>query len=381
MLNQEKMKLSEVSDKPDYVFIDNLTLFHSEQYFNEVPTLSKIYTNEFIMELARHPQNSAFLGLIEALVLCDRCLVDHFTLLASDTCQRVLALLRDVISPVYIPETDRLAVYNDLLNMELKERAKFALKEEWNLLSRIYYHTPATNSTQMIRYTGFTDQYYDPSDRHKQQAISKGMYNPLNLGRTCFYMLLARQTGLPYLPHPWREGLLSAISGVRKPVSIDIVKFMTEKIAVSVRDEVRSIIPNIESSVAPPIASDVLRRAKEPKYVIEALLEMRESKRARRFRKWSREFREAICAGAFGTLEAQRMWKTVEDAAQKWKNDLDEEVRYRTRTLKLGFGPAGIKAEIPSFTIKDPIIISAKRYRPLLFLNDLFRPSKYNQSI
>ena len=375
-MDQETISLSNIRNKSEYTFIDNLTIFHSEEFFNEIQTPSGKFSTEYVSSLSRDPQKSAILGLIEALVLCDKCLVDHFTLLASSTCQRLMPQLGEIITPVYIPKSDRCAIHNDLMNMKLSKRTKTALSEELQLTINGYYQDEKPKSINMPSAENFVSKYYEPSDAHKSISITSGVYSPLNLGRTYFYILLARQSGLPYMPHPWRESLVSTLTNIRRPFAVEIVNYINRHITEGIRKEIHEMIPSVESSVVPPIAFCVLRRAQEPKYIMEALVEMRNNKRARLFRSWCCEFREALSEGAYGTRKTQKMWLSLNKVAEIWKKDLDEEVRYRTRTIKFGLGPPGIQLKTDEIGIKIPVIFTTREYRPLLFLNDIFRPVK-----
>ena len=139
----------------------------------------------------------------------------------------------------------------------------------------------------------------------------------------------------------------------------------------SFRQEVSNSITMVETTIVPPVAAAILRRAKEPRYVAEVTMEMRGSRRARAFRKWCSEFAQAIETGDVATQ--QKKWHALEEAAAKWKVDLDEEVRYRKRSLKFGMGILFAKADADFSSIHDPVLLPAGRLRPLLLLNDVFR--------
>jgi hypothetical protein len=309
--------------------------------------------------------------LIEAIILCERCAVDHFTLVSSAACQSVASLFPDVCVPVSIGEQERNEVYDRILSLTTDDPARELLQQERDLVSQIYYGGKSTAKEAKTRERTFAARYYDPRDTFKHEAIEKGLYDPLNLLRTRFYVELANRSGIPYMPHPLRERFLSSAIHRRKSVSISVARHITRPIT-QMLDEIRESISEVKVTTAPPLAAMVLLEAREPKYVPEVVMSIRDSKKARRFRAWSKEFREALTEGPRGATKAQKMWKAVQEVAEKWKRDLDEEVKYRTRSLKIALGPEYANVDV-DFVVKDPILSVRRKYRPFLLLNDVFR--------
>jgi len=366
------VKLRQLVGDPDYTLLDNLTLFHARPLFDLAPTPANVFNQKAIADIAADPEQSAFLGLIEALILCEKCAVDHFTLEASSACQEVAMLFPDVVVSSHIEQRDRDEAYNSVLASVTDPKSRKLLEDERALIARDYYRTVVTSAKMDRRLATFAERYYDPTDRFKHAAIARGAYGPLNAIRAHFYVRLALKAAVPYSPHPWRAKLLSATVGQHGPTSVAIARHITGGIA-RVLEEIESNVVAVNQATAPPLAAAVLKRANEPKYVPEVVHDIRDSKRARRFRSWCKEFRQAVSEGQAGAAKVQKMWSAVQEAANKWKDDLDEEVRYRTRSIKVALGAPGAKADVEMAKIRDPILVVSQRIRPLLFLNDIFR--------
>jgi hypothetical protein len=155
-------------------------------------------------------------------------------------------------------------------------------------------------------------------------------------------------------------------------LSTAVTRHMTRTI-LSFVDEIRAALGGVAEATAPPIAAAVLRRAQEPRNIADVVLDMRNTKRAKNFRNWCADFRQAVSAGPTGAAKLQKMWSAIQEISKKWQLDLDEEVRYRTRKFKFGLSSLAAKGELEGLTFKDPIIFVGRRYRPFLFLNDIFR--------
>lgn len=361
-----------VVGEPDTTFIDSLTLFDARPLFYEAPTASKRFNTRALHAMSAHPQQSAFLGLVEALILCERCVVDEFTLLASEASKDVLSKFPDICATAYIAERDRARIYHSLLTSTQDDAARSLLESERDLVSTHYYRHGTALPGATSRPSTFAEEYYDPSDRFKHRAIATGVYEPLNALRAQFYLHVAEIYAVPYLPHPRRERLLSSVLKRRTHPGLAAARYITDAVSASL-DDIRSRIVGTAQATAPPLAATVLRRAGLPRHVPDVIREIRDSKRARRFRAWCGEFRQALSEDSPDPSKAQRMWKLVQEVTEKWKGDLDEEVRYRTRSIKIGLGPTGAKADADMGIIRDRIVRISGRYRPLLFLNDILR--------
>ena len=57
------VSLDRIQDDPQFTLLDNLTLFHADRVQQEVLVRGGRFNERSILELARHPQHSALLGL------------------------------------------------------------------------------------------------------------------------------------------------------------------------------------------------------------------------------------------------------------------------------------------------------------------------------
>jgi hypothetical protein len=99
-------------------------------------------------------------------------------------------------------------------------------------------------------------------------------YDPLNVIRSQFYVELAKLCGVPFVPHPWREKLLSFSLTKKAPIAIDVAHHISAALA-EFRKEISQTISIVETTSAPPIAATILRRAKTPRYVAEVAMDIR----------------------------------------------------------------------------------------------------------
>jgi hypothetical protein len=128
----------------------------------------------------------------------------------------------------------------------------------------------------------------------------------------------------------------------------------------------------------PPVAEYVANYAKSKRCTLhDAVIDVRNSKHASKFRQWCARLRNSIESGRSGTADRQKLLKELEAVCEKWKKSVKEGVTYRTRKLKLESIPwiGGLfKAINFEPEILDPVIAVDRKASYLLFLNDLLRP-------
>lgn len=191
--------------------------------------------------------------------------------------------------------------------------------------------------------------------------------------RTAIYIELARQLDVYYAPHP--ERLKTLRSAAEDPTAASMaIRLMEAEIEKSEAFKAAGV-----DLFIPPVADFVFEMARHKKATLaEAILEVRYSKNAERFRSW--------CSGVDDELRAnkgrsrvgllQSHMREVKELAQIWSKDLDSECRFTERTLTLtkiwGIGAVLEFLGLDTIKVKDPIIES--NHAHLLFLNDLYRP-------
>jgi hypothetical protein len=129
----------------------------------------------------------------------------------------------------------------------------------------------------------------------------------------------------------------------------------------------------------PMVGEHVVRMvAKGGAKPVEVLLEIRNSKRARAFRRFCGELEAAIYEGIGGVRTVQKLQKAMRELFQKWSVDLDEDVRYKTRNIGVTFSKniLGLKMELP---VKDPVLWSHNA--DLFFLNDIVRSARIDRAV
>jgi len=185
--------------------------------------------------------------------------------------------------------------------------------------------------------------------------------------RAHFYVELARALELYLSPHPERAEYIKRIAP--HPLSLQ------ESIVLEADEALQSPFLKVVVDI-PPVAELVVRTSRKRRLDLAgAVLEVRESKNARRFRKWCAKMSAKLGEGRAGLAAAQRIERELKEVCSTWRADVEEGVRYKRRQLDLGVIPCLGKVltffGMQKLTIKDPIIRAEKPY--LLFLNDLYR--------
>ena len=131
----------------------------------------------------------------------------------------------------------------------------------------------------------------------------------------------------------------------------------------------------------PPVADQILwLRKTRGVDLASAVNALRDSKHARRFRRYAADV-DAELTGLSpraSIAPLQRLVREVQEVARSWTEDLDAGVRHVQRRLSLrkiwGLGPILEAFGLDGFAVKDPVLVARKPH--LLFLNDLYRSTE-----
>jgi hypothetical protein len=195
------------------------------------------------------------------------------------------------------------------------------------------------------------------------------------LERADYYFALARKLGVYLSLHPKRSEYLRSSLGKRR-------RGPSSKVAISHFDKRLSSIEvaeyaGVDLSVPPVVDYVMAFAAKNRVDILTATNEIRLTRNAVRFRERCGKIDEELTdfAGRPSVLSLQKLIHDIDEVASKWKNDLDEGVKYVRRQVSLrkvwGLGSLLESLGVDKLTLKDPVIFS--RDGDLLFLNDLYR--------
>lgn len=128
----------------------------------------------------------------------------------------------------------------------------------------------------------------------------------------------------------------------------------------------------------PPIAELVMSYSAKKKCPIhEAIIEIRQSKNATKFREWCQIYTEASMKGRPGIKEQAELFKDFNNVCEIWKNDINEEVDYKTRTITLEkipiIGGTLKSLNMDKLSVRDPVLVSKTNFSYFLLLNDLYQ--------
>lgn len=190
------------------------------------------------------------------------------------------------------------------------------------------------------------------------------------------YLKVAQQLGVYLLVHPSRSRFLNRFgnSTAKSPIAEVIVGEFEKHLAETAATPYAAV----DFSV-PPVAERILWLRKTHGIdVATAVNELRNSKHARRFRKYAADLDSELWALSprASIAPLQRMVREVHEVARVWSEDLDADVHHVERRVSLrklwGLGPILESLGIDGFTVKDPVLFAKNPH--LLFLNDLYRP-------
>jgi len=192
--------------------------------------------------------------------------------------------------------------------------------------------------------------------------------------RGMVYADLARESGCYYAPHPNREAsLVTQISNFMDRTSVTVLEKFDQKL----RESTSGLASNLDVKV-PPVVEHVLAFSKANGIsVAEGVKEIRESKNAKHFRSYFNALDSELkdLSPRKRITVFQPLFKDIDNLCNVWIGDLDAEVKYRQRKIKLSKIPViGKMLEIcgvGEVDVKDPIIRAEKSH--FLFINDMYR--------
>jgi hypothetical protein len=128
----------------------------------------------------------------------------------------------------------------------------------------------------------------------------------------------------------------------------------------------------------PAVAELVINYATRKKCPIhEAIMEIRQSKNATKFREWCQIYTGASMKGRPGIKEQTELFKDFRNVCEIWKHDIKEEVDYKTRTISLEklpiIGGTLQSLNMDKLNVRDPVLVPKENFSYFLFLNDLYR--------
>jgi hypothetical protein len=331
-------------------------------------------------------------NLIQNLVLYDRVVVDSQLLALEENCKIVCEFFGDAVSGLLIDGPLRAQLAAEVVKFVTFERdahdASVKMDHQHQVLLdeirkgdlelRQYHYSVINGSFRDDVAEDLRTQAELLSQTLEEFAPPMRMFTGTNrsIERAHFYLELARSLGLYLSPHPTRaeyfRRTISDALALPKGFADKVVGFVDEKLKSSDATYFLNACWDI-----PPVAEYVIKFA-DDKHIdlISAILEVRNSKHARSFRKFCAEMGRNIRVGRCGMPAAQGVYEELRRTCLAWQRDVNEHVKYERRTLDLGevwlIGGILKAFGMNKIRLKDPVIAVDKPY--LLFLNDLYVP-------
>ena len=310
------------------------------------------------------PENEALLQFLQTIVICDQIYVDGSLVVINKRIEELVRGLPNVLIPIYVSPEERVDLVSHLENVNL-DRLSVATKA----------FGPSTLRADLSEWRSFQHHFRGAGEKTPVSLppfLADSTRSPI---RIAYYFALSSHFALSYAPHPFRAPALAAVHGgmsLQGASQMVVDRFEREVLSSILTGGFQRRIASVR---IPPIGERVLQESlHQGGTILETALTIRESKRGKRFREWCRELEEALAMGNAGSEVVQKKDKEVKRLFADWSSDVNEGVRYRTRTLSFGLGvgsfvTANLKSE--PFTFKDRILWS--KGSALLFLNDLLR--------
>lgn len=212
------------------------------------------------------------------------------------------------------------------------------------------------------------ERLYKQTSNENHENTSKNTYD-----RGLLYADVARDNDIYFSPHPFREEILSnSISNYINATASMVINHVDQKIYESSSAHIANININI-----PPVVEHVLYFSKAQGISItDSINEIRNSKNANLFRSYinhlDQEIKELSPRKRIKIL--QPLFNDIDKLRELWAHDMNEEVKFRKRTINLSKIPI-VGSIFESFgsgkiEINDPILSASKPH--LLFINELY---------
>jgi hypothetical protein len=220
-------------------------------------------------------------------------------------------------------------------------------------------------------------------DNNMHLGIPRACLNStMTLARAHFYLEIARYLGISYSPDPVRSLYFQRLTegyhdALKQGMPERVLALADNYTFRSTPSEFENIL-SVDLSI-PPVAEMAVRYAKKKRCCLAvAVHELRDSPNAKRFRDWTAELVQLTEDNRAGNREAEHRLKDLQRVCELWRNDPDEEVKYRSRTLNLQGLPVigGVLKGLNMFekvALPDPVLVINKPHRYFLFINDLYR--------
>ena len=316
-------------------------------------------------------------ALIQSMVIYENVLVDSFILKGKYSapcrafCRRFPSIFQvvDVPTPTREELVELLKQYVQTDSFFDKHRNRTVSRQDVSFVRKIREFTVRMHDSD-------AERFFQPFEHGK---LGSGEWSVF---RAHFYLELARHLGAFLSPHELRAQYYQQVverNGLSKLKQK--TQGLPEKIVNEVDKEIRRKNAKYLEPLCvdiPPVTDWVMRIASTRKMDYKkAIMVARNSKNAVRFRKWCAEMTEMTLQGRAGLRAAQRIRRELEKASAAWCEDLDEDVRYKTRKINLCKLPliggvlTTLGVEEAEQELHDPVLAPTRPY--LLLLNDLYR--------
>lgn len=373
-------------------------------------------------------------NFIQYVVLYETIVIDSLFFEVSESVNQIAKLFPEIIKGVYIKPSERKELSNALNSILLRittpdilthfpdeeisgidfflRRQGAAEKPIWDEVRKAPYNLVPDENEFLERMLMGSD--FVESLRIPPICRDSGM----NYARAHFYLEFARHLNIPYCPDPIRsryfQKLVQSVqqslqSGKpEKSIALHHVSNSKRRLLQDLNTQVKrmfklrtpeNVVRNFQKAVTappkealvdysglisaelhiPPVAELVLRRAKKRNIpLVDATLELRESRNACEFRKWCHQFSSLRNEGLAGEAEQTRLMGQLETVCKIWREDVGEEVNYRSRKLNLEVIPimGSVLKALNLHEVLDvqmPVLEVTPKFSYFLFLNDLLR--------
>jgi hypothetical protein len=358
------------------VLIDNSSLTVATHFFADAESASVEKWREIKRGIPRSARNAGpitALNLIQSMIIYERLLVDGVVLAAMKKERALAEMFVQAIASILVSHAERRGILSEVearannyislskTDSELRSAVEeahgidFGDASAGKTVRAAVADADALNSLRRFDPFGF-DEVFKNSDNH--------------VARTIYYAVLSEYVQLPYAPHPLRCPLYALIHPKRADATKGVLETFTNSIDNAIPETFRGYDLNIG---IPPVAQYILATTDNPRDLQQRIIDVRESKHAKDFRRFCGYLQAAMWAGFPAKGEVRRLFNELRGASQSWAKDVREQVDYRTRNIRITLGVELLKAEGEGGAkVKDRILWGG-RYKSLLFLNDLLR--------
>lgn len=345
----------------------------------------------------------ALANVVQNMVLYDTIIVDSLLFQAEGAVRATCELFPDIIKGIYLSYDFRYNIGQRVSsvsspNLDRSLKPAGVSEEHWLKMQAVESHAKVLMDKMTHVVPDVVPSEYE-GEQLLESMVRMAEREPLmnqnlpdccvnssaTLARTHYYLELARELEVPLSTHPIRSNYFEILvekykKSLRMGEPESIVNYFDKKVLREPVEE--SEMPISLNLTIPPIAELVLNYADKHNCEInDAVMEVRQSENAIKFRDWCKNYVALSSKGRSATKEKTALFEEFKKVCETWKNDVKEEVDYKTRKINLESVPVvgGIlKAlNMNEVTIKDPVLHTQKKFTYFLLLNDLYRdPTK-----